>query len=119
MISESEYLAPIILFEKGKIASQIIYSNQKELVDQHQYIFDTLWNKAISAKDRIYELENGVEESPFIETIRDPVEVQMIGFNHIQSVTEDILIIFSTANAFYRQLVVAGGMRLCKEAASE
>jgi two-component system, OmpR family, sensor histidine kinase VicK len=26
---------------------------------------------------------------------------------------------FSTANAFYRQLVVAGGMRLCKEAASE
>jgi two-component system sensor histidine kinase VicK len=46
MLSESEYLAPIILFEKGKIASQIIYSNQKELVDQHQYIFDTLWNKA-------------------------------------------------------------------------
>jgi two-component system sensor histidine kinase VicK len=49
MISESEYLAPIILFEKGKIASQIIYSNQKEIVDQHQYIFDSLWDKAISA----------------------------------------------------------------------
>src|SRR6187200_1527871 len=36
MLSETEYIAPIILFEKGKIASQIIYSNQKELVDQHQ-----------------------------------------------------------------------------------
>jgi signal transduction histidine kinase len=119
MISEAEYLAPIILFEKGKIASHIIYSNQKELVDQHQYIFDTLWNKAISAKGRIYELEHGVEESPFIETIRDPVEIQIIGFNHIQSAVEEILIIFSTANAFYRQLVVAGGMRLCREAASE
>jgi two-component system, OmpR family, sensor histidine kinase VicK len=117
MISESEYVAPIILFEKGKIASQVIYSNQKEIVDQHQYIFDALWSKAVSAKDRIYELEHGVEESPFIETIRDPIEVQMIGFNHIQSATEEILIIFSTANAFYRQLVVAGGMRLCKEAA--
>jgi hypothetical protein len=53
MISESEYLAPIILFEKGKIASQIIYSNQKELVDQHQYIFDTLWGNAISAQQRL------------------------------------------------------------------
>jgi two-component system, OmpR family, sensor histidine kinase VicK len=42
MVSESEYLAPIVLFEKGKIASQIIYSNQKEIVDQHQYMFDTL-----------------------------------------------------------------------------
>ncbi|MFL6404200.1 MAG: hypothetical protein ACJ71M_12065, partial [Nitrososphaeraceae archaeon] len=39
MLSETEYIAPIILFEKGKIASQIIYSNQKEIVDQHQYIF--------------------------------------------------------------------------------
>jgi two-component system sensor histidine kinase VicK len=115
MISESEYLAPIILFEKGKIASEA--SNQKELVDQHQYIFDTLWNKAILTKDRIYELENGIEESPFIETIRDPVEVQMVAFSHMQSAKNEILIIFSTANAFYRQLVIAGGMRLCKEAA--
>ena len=27
MISEPEYLSPIILFEKGKVASQIVYSN--------------------------------------------------------------------------------------------
>jgi signal transduction histidine kinase len=60
MISESEYLAPIILFEKGKIAPQIIYSNQKENVDQHQYIFDTLWSKAVSAEQRIKEIEEGV-----------------------------------------------------------
>ena len=118
MISETEYLSPIILFEKGKVASQIIYSNLKEIVEQQQYFFDTLWSKAILAKDRIYDLEHGVE-SPFIETIRDPVKVQTIGFNHVQSATEEILIIFSTANAFHRQLVVAGGMRLCKEAVSE
>jgi signal transduction histidine kinase len=60
VISESEYLAPIILFEKGKIASQIIYSNQKELVDQHQYIFDTLWGNAISAQQRLKQIEGGL-----------------------------------------------------------
>ena len=118
MLSESEYLSPIILFEKGKIAQQLVYSDLAQIVKQQQYFFDTLWSKAIPAKDRIYELEHGVQ-LPFIETIRDPVEVQMLGLSCIQSATEEILIIFSTANAFYRQLVVAGGMRLCKEAALE
>jgi len=119
MLSETEYLSPIILFEKGKVASQILYSNLAQIVQQQQYFFDTLWSKAIPAKDRIYELEHGVEESPFIETIRDPVEIQMTAFNHIQSAVEEILTIFSTANAFYRQIVVAGGMQLFRQAASE
>ncbi|MFL6358389.1 MAG: ATP-binding protein [Nitrososphaeraceae archaeon] len=118
MLSETEYLSPVVLFEKGKVASQIICIDLKEIVEQQQYFFDTMWSKAIPAEDRISELEHGVE-SPFIETIRDPVEVQTIGFNRIESATEEILVIFSTANAFYRQLVVAGGMRLYKEAASE
>lgn len=62
MISESEYFAPLILFEKGKMASQIIYSNQKQVVDQHQYVFDTLWNKGILAQQRIKNLEGGILE---------------------------------------------------------
>jgi len=61
MISESEYLVPIVPFNKEKIASQIIYSNVKEIVDQHQYMFDTLWSKAVLADHRIKEIEEGVE----------------------------------------------------------
>ncbi|HET7147165.1 MAG TPA: HAMP domain-containing sensor histidine kinase [Candidatus Nitrosopolaris sp.] len=60
MVSETEYLAPLILFERGKIASQIIFSNVKEVLDQHQYMFDTLWNKAISAQQRIREIDEGI-----------------------------------------------------------
>jgi two-component system, OmpR family, sensor histidine kinase VicK len=118
MLSETEYLSPVVLYEKGKVASQIICSTLKEIVEQQQYFFDTLWSKAIPATERFYELEHGVQP-PFIETIRDPIEVQKIGFKHIQSATEEILIIFSTANAFYRQLITAGAMRLCREAATE
>jgi two-component system, OmpR family, sensor histidine kinase VicK len=65
MVSELEYLAPIVLFEKGKIASKIIYSNEKELVDQHQYMFDTLWTKATSAKQKIKEIEEGIVEQHY------------------------------------------------------
>jgi two-component system sensor histidine kinase VicK len=77
MLSESEYLAPIILFEKGKIASQIIYSNQKELVDHHQYIFDTLWAKAIAAEQRIKEIEEGIIGQEHYQTrfLENPNEV--------------------------------------------
>jgi two-component system sensor histidine kinase VicK len=60
MISESEYLAPAVLFEKWKVAARIIYSNVKELVKEHEYVFDTLWSKAISAQQRIKEIEEGI-----------------------------------------------------------
>jgi two-component system, OmpR family, sensor histidine kinase VicK len=61
MISEMEYLAPLILYEKEKIASQVIYSNAEEIVEQQQYIFDTLWRKAIPAEQKIREIEEGME----------------------------------------------------------
>jgi two-component system, OmpR family, sensor histidine kinase VicK len=77
MLSETEYIAPIILFEKGKIASQIIYSNQKEIVDQHQYIFDALWNKAVSAEQRIKVIEDGIIGQEHYQTrfLENPSEV--------------------------------------------
>ena len=59
MVSESEYIAPLILYEPGKIASQAIYSNIKQVVEQEQYVFDSLWNKAILARERIEEIEEG------------------------------------------------------------
>ena len=37
MLSETEYLSPITLFEKGKVASQIVYSNLAQIVEQQQY----------------------------------------------------------------------------------
>jgi two-component system, OmpR family, sensor histidine kinase VicK len=60
MISESEYLPPAVSFDKGKVATQIIYSNVKELVEEHEYVFDTLWSKAISAEQRVKEIEEGI-----------------------------------------------------------
>ena len=115
MISETEYLAPLILYEKGKVASQVIYSNAEEIVEQQQYIFDTLWRKAIPAEQKIREIEEGIEPE-IIETIRDPVEIQMLGFELVKSATYEILVIFSTANAFHRQ-ERAGSMELFEEAA--
>jgi two-component system sensor histidine kinase VicK len=62
-ISESGYLAPATLHEKGKPASQIIYSNVNEIIEHQKYVFDSFWNKAISAEQRIKEIEEGKAHS--------------------------------------------------------
>ena len=60
MVSESEYLAPIVLFERGKVVPQIIYSNLKEIVEHQQYTFDSFWSKAIPAQEKIRGIEEGI-----------------------------------------------------------
>ena len=53
-ISETEYIAPASLHEKGKPASQIIYSNVKEIVEhQRQFVFDSFWARSISVSKRL------------------------------------------------------------------
>jgi two-component system, OmpR family, sensor histidine kinase VicK len=81
MISESEYLAPAVLLEKGKVAAQIMYSNVKELVEEHEYVFDTLWSKAISVEQRIREIEEGVEPKE-TKVLENKEQI----YNHMKSV---------------------------------
>ena len=92
-----------------------VVSTVRVFVEQQQYFFETLWNKAIPAKQRIKEIEEGAKRE-FVETIRDPFEIQRLGFDLIKAAEEEILILFSTANAFRRQ-AKAGALELLKEAA--
>jgi two-component system, OmpR family, sensor histidine kinase VicK len=113
-ISESEYMTTTVLRE-GQLLPQVFYSNAKEVVEQGRYIFNTFWKKAIPAEQKVKEIEEGIKPE-VIETIRDPVEIQMIGFELVKSAVEEILIIFSTSNAFLRQ-AHAGAIELLEESA--
>ena len=65
MLSESEYLAPVVFDGEVNIAPKIIYCNIGSFVEQQQYLFDMLWNKAETANQRIREIEEGI---PVIRT---------------------------------------------------
>jgi two-component system, OmpR family, sensor histidine kinase VicK len=93
-----------------------VASTVRVFVEQQQYFFETLWNKAIPARQRIKELEEGVKRE-FVETIRDPSEIQKISFDLIKEAEEEILMLFSTADAFRRQ-EKAGIVELIKHAAA-
>jgi two-component system, OmpR family, sensor histidine kinase VicK len=59
-VSETEYLTSMVLPE-AKPVPQIIYSNVKTIVEQQKYLFDTFWEKAIPAEQKIREIEEGIE----------------------------------------------------------
>jgi two-component system, OmpR family, sensor histidine kinase VicK len=95
------YGANALSFE-SQVPPRLITSNMTTFVDQQQYFFNMLWKKSIPAIDRIRELEEGIQRQ-IIETILDPAESLMLGLELLRSAKVEILIIFSSANAFFRQ----------------
>src|ERR671930_1949200 len=99
-LSETEYIAPATLHEKGKPASWIIYSNVKELVEhQRQFVFNSFWSRSIPAEQKIKEIEEGI-----IHYETKVLENKEQIFNHMKSVLD---------KANERSVVSSiGGMRL-------
>jgi len=114
-IADRRECITILLQAEGEPPTRALVTNVRSFVEQQQYFFDTLWQKAIPAEQRITEIEEGVKPA-FMETIRDPAEIQKIGSDLIRSAKQEVLIIFSTSKAFLRQ-DKAGTMELVKEAA--
>jgi two-component system, OmpR family, sensor histidine kinase VicK len=73
-VSESEYMATTVL-EESKPLTMVIYSNVREVVEQGQYLFDTLWRSAIPAEKRIKEIEEGVVIRYETRIVENPDEV--------------------------------------------
>jgi signal transduction histidine kinase len=84
------------------VLPQCILSNVHAFVEQQQNIFDLMWQKAISAEQRIREIEFGIEPE-VIETIKDKEEIQNLLFSLLESAKDEVLVIFSTSNEFHRQ----------------
>src|SRR6185437_8233650 len=82
--------------------TQLIYSKVKEIVEQEQFVFDTLWDKAIPFLVRIKEIEEGIKPE-VIEIIADPKVALETEYRLLKSAKQEIQIIFSTINTFLLQ----------------
>jgi two-component system, OmpR family, sensor histidine kinase VicK len=100
-VSEKEYIAPGALHEKDKPSSQIIKSNMKEIVEEQQYIFDTLWNKSIPAEDKIKEIEQEIEPEYF-RVINDNEEATNILIDLVKNAQREILFLLPNDKALTR-----------------
>ncbi len=115
-INDSEFLGSTT-WKESHLLIPVIYSNEKGIVEQQQYIFDTFWKNAISYKNRLMEIEEGIVPE-VIETSSNSNDIQKKIFYLLDSANSEILVILSSSNAFHRQ-ARAGSILKLKEIRSK
>ena len=101
-VSETEYVATSTLREAQPVP-EVIYSNVKDVVEQQQYLFETLWKKSTSAEEKIRQFEEGTTPEYFeVFTDRDREVVSQILLDLAKSVREEALILLPNARAMVR-----------------
>ena len=112
-VTESEYAAPSSYHEKHKSADMMIYSDNTEIVQHQQSIFESIWNASTSAERKIKEIEDNIDLGT-TEIIDNPSKTQALFIDLIKSAKFEILLILPTVNAFLREHRI-GALQLLKE----
>jgi hypothetical protein len=78
-----------------------LISDNHTFVKLQQNLFENLLNHATPARDKIREVEHGVQ-SEYIKTIQDPFSILQLVRERIETAGFDIQALFATINSFYR-----------------
>jgi len=113
---EKEYVA-VATLKKAQPIPQLIFSNVPEVVEQQQFVFDSFWERAIPAEQKLKEIEKGIIH-PITTVFSDYKDAEKIEFEMIKNATKEIQILYSTSNAFYLQ-EKSGILQLLKEVAEQ
>jgi signal transduction histidine kinase len=98
VIADRAKYAGIANTHDGKVP-QLISSNVMAFVEQQQYFFDMLWNKAIPAKKRIKEIEEGRLPEK-LEIIEDTQKSISRAFDIMNKTQNELLVLFATPRTF-------------------
>jgi signal transduction histidine kinase len=105
-VNEFEYLSASALSISQPIF-QVIHSNAKEIVEQQEYVFESFWDRAVPAKTKIAEIEEG-RGSQITEVIENPERSLAMATELIKNARDEVLLILSTLNAFKRAVSTDG-----------
>ncbi len=97
-INDLEYFGQA---QGNTFASNLIYSNDGGMVKQQKYVFENLWNNAVTQHDKGSSLEVGVDPEE-IKVLSDPYEIRKTYLNLINSAVSEISLIIATPNALQR-----------------
>lgn len=79
--------------------TEFVYSNVKKFVQQQQYFFETLWNKAIPAGQKIREIEEGRPPEK-LEILEDTHKSIGLAFDIMNKTQKELLVLFATPRTF-------------------
>ncbi|MFZ0329182.1 MAG: HAMP domain-containing sensor histidine kinase [Nitrososphaeraceae archaeon] len=100
-ISEIEYLSSMTGNQTREPVSHIIYSNVRAMVEEQKYVFESFWNKAIPAEQRIREIEEGIEPEVF-EIIAERKKIAQTFLDLLRSTKKEALVLFPNDKAMVR-----------------
>lgn len=112
-VSDKEMIATIQKTEGGQIHQNLLTTNEPAYIEHFHSIFIELWENGIDIKNRIHDIESGVDNGG-IEIIQNPKTFEKLFYSLITSAKGDIVGIFSTPNAFRRHKF-AGTFDIVKE----
>jgi hypothetical protein len=78
-----------------------LFSNNITFVKLQQNLFENLLNHAIPARDKLKEMEQGIQRE-YIKTLQDPTSILRLIRDRVEIAGFDIQALFATMNSFYR-----------------
>jgi two-component system sensor histidine kinase VicK len=94
--------------QEGKSFPHMVTSTVKVFVQQQQYFFNTLWEKAIPAEQRIKEIEEGRTPEK-LEIIQDTQKSISRAFDIMNKTQKELLVLFATPRTFTLALQAKAG----------
>jgi signal transduction histidine kinase len=92
--------------------------NLKNFMGTTQFISDPYWDKTIPTQEEINEI-NQESNKPDIRVIENPEEALKTCYQLINTAKNEILLLFSSANALYRRLARVDSLDIIKELTQE
>ena len=99
-INETEYAAITVLQKSGSVL-QGMYSNAKSIVEQHHYLFKTIWDKSLPAGQKIKEIEADIHPE-FYDVITDPQKASQVLVDLAKSAKKEALVLLPNDKSMIR-----------------
>jgi len=97
------------LFDKREFAayidaagnrSRLLIASNPSFVDGQRFLFDTVLERALTARQRVIEIAKGTS-GEFITTINDPAKIKALVIDLAMTASYEIAVLFSTTQAFF------------------
>ena len=88
--------------------------NLKNFMGNTEFISDPFWDKTIPTEEEINEINHELKK-PDIRVINNPEEALKTADQLIKTAKNEILLLFSSANALFRRLIRADGLTTMRE----
>ena len=116
-VSDKQIALTIEKMEEGNVVQSLLISNDPQYLKHFSTLFQELWKSGLDARERIREIEEGIEPT-LIEIIKSPQDEVTLSNDLVKTAKHEILRIYPSINQFRRQVRI-GVLHLFRDALTQ